>query len=100
VASLTRERIFAASGGWALGADGLQWILYRRRARQEGDKRVPWHAISFVASTKAVLERCMREKGVASVAAAELLAGLPPTFAEWKNAQPRAVPAFQALEVA
>ena len=28
-----QERQFAVSGDWALGADSLQWILYRRRSR-------------------------------------------------------------------
>ena len=45
-------RQFAFAGKWGLGADGLQWILYRER-----------HAVSFVSSTRGVLERCMRESG-------------------------------------
>ena len=75
-----RERQFAVSGDWALGADSLQWILYRRASKAKGG----WHAVSFVASTRAVLERCMREKGCDKVSARNLLAGLPDTFDAWK----------------
>jgi hypothetical protein len=74
------ERQFAISGNWALGADRLQWILYRRN---KGSKTVPWVGTSFVSSTRAILERCMREKGVPEDDRAVLLAGLPPTFDQW-----------------
>ena len=74
------ERIFAISGDWALGADPLQWILYRRRSRTKGG----WSAVSFVRSTRTVLERCMREKGCSEDTARNLLAGLPDTFDAWK----------------
>jgi hypothetical protein len=53
------ERQFAISGGWALGSDGLQWILYRQRSEKHGG----WVGVSFVRSTKDILARCMREKG-------------------------------------
>src|SRR5262249_61838926 len=76
------ERQFAISGDWALGADPLQWILYQRRSRSEGD-RAPWRAVSFVGSTRAILERCLREKGCSELVREVLLAGLPPTFDEW-----------------
>jgi hypothetical protein len=41
------------------------------------------HPVSFVRSTRDVLARCMREKGVPAEDAAVLLAGLPATFDEW-----------------
>jgi hypothetical protein len=75
------DRVFATAGDWALASDGLQWMLMRR---YKGGK---WHALSFVRSTRDVLARCMREKGTDNVLAAELLAGLPQTFDQWKAAQ-------------
>jgi len=56
------DRIFLRlNENFALGADELQWILYRRPPR----KGLPdsWDGISFIRSTKAILLRCMREKG-------------------------------------
>ena len=73
------ERQFAVSGDWALGADSLQWILYRRRAKGE------WRAVSFGGSTREVLARCMGEKGCPDVDRAVLLDGLPPTFDQWRK---------------
>jgi hypothetical protein len=70
-----RERIFlklGESGG--LGADDHQWILYRGES-----------PVSFVRSSKAVLVRCIREKGIEL--SAEGLAGLDALadgFAAWK----------------
>src|SRR6516225_9012849 len=75
------ERQFAVSGDWALGADSLQWILYRCRSRANGG----WSAVSFVRSTRDVLERCMRENGCSDDDRAHLLAGLPPTFDQWRG---------------
>src|SRR5262245_40782210 len=69
------ERQFAVSGDWALGADSLQWILYRRASKRTGQ----WQAVSFVASTRVILERCMREKGCPAACQLILLAGLPPS---------------------
>jgi hypothetical protein len=76
------ERQFATSGRWALGSDGLQWILYRRRSEEDGG----WKGVSFVRSTRAVLARCMREKGCSDEDTAVLLAGLPETYDEWLKA--------------
>ena len=72
-----RERQFAVSGDWALGADSLQWILYRRRSRTKGG----WDAVSFVGSTRDVLARCMGEEDCPE----RLLDGLPPTFDQWRE---------------
>jgi hypothetical protein len=74
------ERIFATSGDWALGADGLQWILYKRRSQARGG----WTSVSFVRSTRDVLADCMRAKGCGEDTA-RLLTNLPPTFDEWKK---------------
>jgi hypothetical protein len=74
------DRQFVVSGKWALAADRLQWMV-QRRVLSKG--RVTWHSVSFVASTRDVLARCLREKGCPPADAERLLAGLPSTFAEW-----------------
>ena len=75
------DRVFAVAGDWALASDGVQWILQRRQGGQ-------WRAVSFVRSTRDILARCMREKGVEAAHSALLLAGLPDTFDQWKSLQP------------
>jgi hypothetical protein len=67
------NRIFVRLGEKAaLGADAVQWILYRGRDPNP-DKPIPdkglwqgklWTAGSFIRSTKAALVRCIREKGL------------------------------------
>jgi len=82
------DRQFAISGKWALAADRLQWMLQR----QHMNKGQPvWHSVSFVASTKDVLARCMREKGCPPADAERLLAGLPSTFEEWASKRERSL---------
>jgi hypothetical protein len=46
-----------------------------------------WRPLSFVHSSRDILARCMREKGVDVDTASQLLAGLPNTFDEWKAHQ-------------
>jgi hypothetical protein len=67
----------------------VQWILYRKHRRKSGDT---WDGLSFVSSTKDILARCMREKGVPEDGRAILLVGLPPTFDEWKITHPPSQP--------
>jgi len=74
------DRIFAEADGWAVGADEVQWILYRRRSQRLGG----WIGVSFVRSTLDILKRCMREKGVDDDTAIKLLGGLPDSFDQWK----------------
>jgi hypothetical protein len=77
------DRSFRDANEWSLASDGIQWILQRRRQK---NGRVSWRPVSFVRSTRAILARCMREKGVPTADAEQLLAGLPPTFDEWLQA--------------
>jgi hypothetical protein len=79
VATIMNERQFAISGRWALGADNLQWILYRQKSQRQGG----WAALSFVRSTWVILARCMHEKDCPPADAQRLLDGLPSTFDEW-----------------
>jgi hypothetical protein len=75
------EGIIREIGEWAVGADDLQWILYRRKGRDA------WRSLSYVSSTLRVLERCAAEKGCELATARKLVAGLPDTFGAWKTAQ-------------
>src|SRR5262249_4730326 len=76
------DRQFAISGKWAVASDGHQWMLQRQHMHKG---RPVWHSVSFVASTKDVLARCMRAKGCPPADAERLLSGLPSTFTEWAN---------------
>jgi hypothetical protein len=82
------DRVFAIEGDWALASDGMQWMLMRRHRRPA--QTHTWDPLSFVRSTREVLARCMREKGVEAGTAIILLSGLPETFDEWKRALPPA----------
>ena len=75
------ERQFAVCGDWALGADSLQWIVYKRASKLKGG----WYGVSFVSSTRTILDRCMREKGCPELNRTVLLTGLPETFNEWNR---------------
>jgi hypothetical protein len=88
------DRIFLRlNENFAVGADELQWILYRRHAAvPEGSPLLlrDWRPISFVRSTKEILLRSMREKGCKPSHEAQLaLDGMPPTFEAWKLAYAR-----------
>jgi hypothetical protein len=80
------DRIFTIAGDWALASDGIQWMLMRRHHRSQHSDT--WDPVSFVHSTKDILARCCREKGVDAGTADKLLSGLPDTFDEWKGIQP------------
>jgi hypothetical protein len=73
-------RVFEVEGKWTLSADAVQWILYRNRSGARD-------GVAFVSTTKDILARCMREKGVEPHTAEKLLGGLPATFKEWKASQ-------------
>jgi hypothetical protein len=75
------DRVFTIVGDWAVASDGIQWILLHRW------KDGRWRGLSFVRSTRDILARCTREKGVDNGTAAQLLSGLPETFNQWKAAQ-------------
>lgn len=74
------DRIFKEKDGWALGSDGVQWILFKERKGED-----PWRCLSFVRSERDILARCMREKGTPAGVMRYLLEGLPETFDEWKT---------------
>jgi hypothetical protein len=84
------------SDKFALGADDLQWILYRSRREEPSPldaplkfgRRSEWLPVSFVRSGKDILLRCMRERGCKPCDEAQVaLAMLPCTFDAWKAAE-------------
>lgn len=67
------------SDKWAVGADDLQWMLARRKGPD-------WRPVSFVACTKAVLLRCIHEKGaIVTQEGQAALDALPDTFRAWRE---------------
>src|SRR5215831_8336303 len=74
------DRVIVSSGDWSIATDGLQWIVQRRRVVKG---KTHWKPVSYVRSTKEILERCLRDAGVSPSDAAQLLVGLPSTFDEW-----------------
>jgi hypothetical protein len=60
---------------WRLEVERLQWILQRHNGTKGR-----WYGVSFVSSTKDILARCMREKGVPPEDAKRVLDTLPETF--------------------
>ena len=87
---MTADRIFLRlNDRLALGADDLQWILYRSRAAVVPDLSTRnWNPISFISSSRDILIRCVRESGFNDDTATLALAGLPSTFEAWKAAVP------------
>ena len=79
--SFNIEPVCQITDDWQLAADPLQWILQRRKSAKTGG----WLSVSFVSSTKEILERCMREKGVPPEAAKVVLSRLPDTFKQWRE---------------
>jgi hypothetical protein len=71
--TMQRDKQFRVTDRWALASDGLQWVLQHKNGKA-------WQGTSFVKTTKAVLARCMREKGVPANVAEVLLDGLPNCF--------------------
>jgi hypothetical protein len=71
----------------ALGADDLQWILYRSRAAAAPDMCVRnWLPIAYVSSSREVLARCVRETGFGDDTAMSAVLRLEAAFDAWKAA--------------
>ncbi len=77
-----RRKLHLASG-WALGWDETQWILFRAR---KAHAETRWMPVSYIATTKGILLRCMRENGVqADRRGLQALATLPEQFEDWRR---------------
>jgi hypothetical protein len=80
---MTDRHLFDLAPGWALGADSNQWMLLRVRKRRDETYH---QAISFIGSTKTVLLRVLREKGVQPAPEAHaLLQALPEKFRDFNR---------------
>jgi hypothetical protein len=78
---MTDRMVLRLSANWAVLADDRQWMLCRRRKNGKS-----WDAVSFVASTKAVLMRCIHEKdAVVDPEGQAALGALPESFQAWKR---------------
>lgn len=78
---MSDKHLFDLAPGWALGYDASQWMLMRRRnfRTQRG-----WKPVSFIASNKDILFRCMRESGIDPTPEAQAkLDALPFRFRDW-----------------
>lgn len=82
-AAKTDRNLFDLAPGWALGCDRHQWTLLRARQRHA---EVVWQPVAYVGSTKSVLRRCVREKGVQPTSDALVsLDALPEHFLDWRG---------------
>ena len=78
---MTGRMVLWLSATWAVLADDQQWMLCKRRKNRKS-----WDAVSFVASTKAVLLRCIDEKdAVVDPEGQTALGALPESFQAWKR---------------
>jgi hypothetical protein len=78
---MSEHMVLRLSATWAVLADDRQWMLGRRRKNRKS-----WDAVSFVASTKAVLMRCIHEKdAVVNPEGQAALNALPESFQAWKR---------------
>jgi hypothetical protein len=83
---VTDRHVLRVGAKWALAYDDLQWILKRFIGTRKSGARAGqeiWEDVSFVSSTKAILARCMREKGVPDDDIRNTMDCLPDTFAEF-----------------
>ena len=80
--STRRVRVFLTLGpDWAIGHDELQWIVYRRRKRQDASY---WNPVGYINSNRDVLCRVLHENNaLLDVAARQELMKLPFSFKEW-----------------
>ena len=82
---MSGRSLFQLADGWALGADDNQWMLLRARKRHV---ETVWQPVSFIASTKTALHRCMAENGIQVTADAQTqLDELPERFQDWQSAR-------------
>ena len=78
------ERVlFRLCPGWAIGADGLQWLLYRVLYKRDSLRFKPK---AYIATTKNILLRVLRENGIEPDAEGRAaLDAMPDTFKEFRS---------------
>ena len=78
---MSEHMVLQLSENWAVLADNQQWMLCKRRKNRKS-----WDAVSSVASTNAVLMRCIHEKdAVVDPEGQAGLNALPESFQVWKR---------------
>ncbi len=76
--------LLSLSPEWSLGFDRAQWIVRKRAARQKGDRRPAWKAVSFIGSDKGILWRVLGEHGVVVTPEAKaVIDAMPYRFLDW-----------------
>ncbi len=76
--------LLSLSPEWSLGFDRAQWIVRKRAARQKGDRRPAWKAVSFIGSDKGILWRVLGEHGVVVTPEAKTaIDAMPYRFLDW-----------------
>jgi hypothetical protein len=79
---MSEHMLLRLSKTWAVLADDRQWMLCRRRNNANSG----WKPLSYVASSKTVLLRCIGEKGaVVDAQGQAALDALPESFREWQR---------------
>jgi hypothetical protein len=94
---MTDRMVLRLSETWAVLADDRQWMLCRRRTNANSG----WKPLSYVASSKAVLLRCIGEKGaVVDAQGQAALDALPESFREWQRQMTEPAPKASVPEPA
>jgi hypothetical protein len=94
---MTDRMVLRLSETWAVLADDRQWMLCRRRTNANSG----WKPLSYVASSKAVLLRCIGEKGaVVDAQGQAALDALPESFREWQRQMTEPAPEASVPEPA
>ena len=83
---MTDRMVLRLSANWAVLADNQQWMVCKRRKNANSG----WKPLSYVASSKAVLLRCIGEKGaVVDAQGQAALDALPESFRQWQRQMTR-----------
>lgn len=69
------------SANWRIATDNRQWHVQKRKRTKKGDT---WKSLSFIASDKGILLRCLREDGaVIDKRGQARLNKMPETYFQW-----------------
>lgn len=80
---ITGRFLFELEPGWALKADKNQWMVCRKQMRKGN---IIWQPESYVGSTRAMLMRVIRGKGIpVTPGACMALNALPGKFLDWRD---------------
>jgi hypothetical protein len=83
---MTDRMVLRLSANWAVLADNQQWMVCKRRTKANSG----WKPLSYVASSKAVLLRCLHEKSATVDAQGQAaLDALPESFRAWQRQMTR-----------